>query len=141
MEDRPIDELTIHQEVITLLKKSVYNYPNATHPSLITYINHPLKNKAVIDSDGNELYPDIVILNCTNNKIVMIGEVETISSVNEAEVEQWKQFAGLSIVFYIFYPKGLYAKMSELCKKVTVSGFFEYQKEDNRYTVARRWPC
>ena len=140
MEERQIDEQVVHQEIITLLKKSVYNYPNATHPSLMTFVNHPLNNKAVLDLDGNEFYPDIVILNCTNNKIVMVGEVETINSVNETEVEEWKQFARLSTVFYIFYPKGLYAKMNELCKKIAVSGFFEYSKEDNRYTIARRWP-
>lgn len=141
MDERLIDEQVVHQEIINLLKKAVYNYPNATHPSLITYTNHPLKNKAVLDPDGNELYPDIVIINSQTNKIVMIGEVETMSSLNEDEAEQWKRFSRLSTVLYLFYPKGLYAKMSDLCKKVLLSGFFEYQKEDNRYTIARRWPC
>jgi hypothetical protein len=141
MEARPVDEQVLHQEIIDLLKKSVYNYPNASRPTLITFTNHPLKNKAVTDIEGNEYYPDIVIINSTNNKIVMIGEVETVSSLNETEVEQWKQFARLSSVFYVYYPKGYYAKMAELCKKVPLTGFFEYSKENAHYTVARRWPC
>ncbi len=140
MEERQFDEQAIHQEIITLLKKSVYNYPNATHPTLMTFVNHPLLNKGIIDANGNELFPDIIILNSQSNKIVMVGEVETFSSVNEQEIEEWKQFANLSTVFYIFYPKGLYTKMNELCKKIAVSGFFEYSKEDGHYTIARRWP-
>ena len=119
----------------------MYNYPNATHPSLITFTNHPLKNKTVYDPDGNELYPDIVIINSFTNKIVMIGEVETTGSLNEIEVEQWRQFTRLSTTVYIFYPKGLYAKMSNLCKKVPLTGFFEYNKEDSHYIIARKWPC
>jgi hypothetical protein len=141
MIERPVEEEVVHQEIITLLKKAMYNYPNATHPSLITFINHPLKNKTVIDPDGNELYPDIVIINSFTNKIVMIGEVETASSINDLEVEQWRQFTRLSTTVYIFYPKGLYAKMSDLCKKVPLNGFFEYHKEDNHYVIARKWPC
>jgi hypothetical protein len=141
MIERPIEEEVVHQEIITLLKKSMYNYPNATHPSLITFINHPLKNKVVIDPDGNELYPDIVIVNSMVNKVVMIGEVETPSSMNETEVTQWRQFTRLSTVVYILYTKGFYSRMSDLCKKVTVNGFFEYSKEDNHYVIARKWPC
>ncbi|MEO0083967.1 MAG: hypothetical protein ABIK33_06270 [candidate division WOR-3 bacterium] len=140
MEERPIDEQVIHQEVITLLKKSVYNYPNATHPSLLTLTNHPLKTKAIYDEVNNELFPDIIIINTALNKIVMIGEVETFSSVNENEVDQWQKFANLKTTFYIFYPKGLYNKVRDLCKDISVSGFFEYSKEGTRYIIARKWP-
>lgn len=140
MEDRPIDEQLTHQEVIDILKKSIYNYPNASRPSLMTFTNHPLKNKVIRDLEGNEYYPDIIIINTTNNKIVMLGEVETVSSLNEVEVDQWKKYTSLSPVFYLYYPKGHYVKMSELCKKVPLTGFFEYQKEGSQYTIARRWP-
>lgn len=140
MEERPFEEIIIHQEVIDLLKRSMYNYPNATHPSLMTFINHPVKHKAVTDLNGNEFYPDIVIINSVTYKIVMIGEVETASSLNKIEVSQWENLATLTPVFYIFYPRGYYAKMRELCKKIPVTGFFEYQKENNRYTIARQYP-
>jgi len=138
--ERPLEEAIIHQEIITLLKKSIYNYPNATHPSLMTFTNHPLKNKALFDPDGNELYPDIVVINCVINKVVMIGEIETASSINEAEIEQWQQFTRLLTTFYVFYPKGFYAKMINFCKKVPLSGIFEYEKADDHYIVARKWP-
>lgn len=141
MEDRPFEEQIIHQEIIDLLKKNIYNYPNAARPTLMTFINHPLKNKAVRDQEGNDHYPDIVIVNTQTNKIVMIGEVETHSSINEQEVAQWQKFATLAPVFYIFYPKGLYSKISEMCRKVPLTGFFEYEKINSQYVIARRWPC
>ncbi|MBS4015557.1 MAG: hypothetical protein KGZ86_03880 [Candidatus Latescibacteria bacterium] len=141
MEERPIEEQLVHQEIIDLLKKSIYNYPNASRPTLMTFVNHPLKNKAVRDNEGSEYYPDIVIINTQTNKIVMIGEVETISSLNESEIGHWQTFTKLSPVFYLFYPKGQYSRMSELCKKVPLTGFFEYEKINSQYTVARRWPC
>ncbi|MCX8014463.1 MAG: hypothetical protein N2748_00445, partial [candidate division WOR-3 bacterium] len=113
MEERPTDEQTVHLEVITLLKRSVYNYPNATHPTLLTITNHPLTTKAILDPNNTELYPDIVIINTALNKVVMIGEVETTSSINENETEQWRQFANLQTIFYIFYPKGFYNKIRD----------------------------
>jgi hypothetical protein len=141
MEERPIEEQQTHQQVIDLLKKSVYNYPNASRPSLMTFTNHPIITKSIRDMDGNEFTPDLVIINTLNNKIVMIGEVETASSINEVEAEHWKKFTALSPVFYIYYPKGFYAQMSDLCKKVPLTGFFEYLKEGTHYTIARKWPC
>lgn len=141
MEERSIEEQIIHQEIIDLLKKSIYNYPNTSRPSLMTFTNHPIKNKVIRDLEGNEYFPDIVIINTLNNKIVMIGEVETESSLNEVETEQWKKFTTLSAVFYLYYPKGFYAKISDLSKKVPLTGFFEYQKDGTHYTIARKWPC
>jgi hypothetical protein len=141
MEERPLQEQVIHQEVIDILKKSIYNYPNATHPNLITYSNHPLKNKMITDIQGNEYYPDLVIFNSLTNKMVMIGEVETVGSVNIFELAQWQIYANLSPTFYLFYPKGNFAKMHDLCQTVPVAGFFEYQKDDSgRYTISRHYP-
>lgn len=141
MEQISYEEQIIHQEIIDLLKKSIYNYPSPSRPTLMTFVNCPLKNKVVRDQDGNEYFPDIVILNTQVNKIVMVGEVETISSLSESEVERWQKLTKISPVFYLFYPKGQYSKMNELCKKVPLTGFFEYEKVNSQYTVARRWPC
>jgi len=141
MDDRPMQEQIIHQEVIDILKKSIYNYPNATHPNLITFTNHPIKSKIITDLQGNEYHPDIIIISSLTNKVIMIGEVETESSLNIIELPQWQAYAKLSPTFYIYYPKGHYAQMHELCKIVPIAGFFEYRKEENRYTIARSYPC
>lgn len=141
MEELPYEEQIIHQEVIDLLKKSIYNYPNPSRPTLMTFVNYPLRNKIVRDQEGLEYFPDIVIMNTQTNNVVMVGEVETLSSLNESEVEHWQKLTKLSPVFYLFYPKGQYQKMSELCKKVPLTGFFEYDKVNSQYVVARRWPC
>ncbi|MEO0091545.1 MAG: hypothetical protein ABIK61_02380 [candidate division WOR-3 bacterium] len=140
MEERPLSEQVVHETIINLIKKSLYNYPNPSQPHLMTFVNHPLRNKVVTDFEGNEYYPDIVIVNTLNNKIVMIGEVETFSSINEEEAKQWQTFANLGPVFYLFYPRGLYEKVKALTKNIKVSGLFEYQKTNDHYTITRHWP-
>jgi hypothetical protein len=140
MEQILIEEQTVHQEVIDSLKKSVYNYPNASRPTLITFTNQPLKNHAVRDQAGNEYYPDIVILNTQTNKIVMIGEVLTYSDLNKIDNNQCQKYIEICPVFYLFYPKGQYSTIIEICKKIRLAGLFEYEKTNSHYTVARRWP-
>ncbi|MCS7258027.1 MAG: hypothetical protein NZ601_01440 [candidate division WOR-3 bacterium] len=137
---RSTPEEQLHNEVIAFIKKSVYPYPSPARPTLLTFINHPTPQKAIKDSQGEEYYPDIVIINTEIDKVVMIGEVETESTINDKELKQWQKFSELCSVFYIFYPKGNYERISKLCEKIKVTGFFEYEKVSDKYIITRRWP-
>ncbi|MEO0072815.1 MAG: hypothetical protein ABIK10_05225 [candidate division WOR-3 bacterium] len=137
---RPEVEEALHNEVIAFIKKTIYPYPNAARPMLLTFINHPVPQKVLKDQQGQEYYPDIVIVNTEIDKVVMIGEVETESTINEQELKQWQKFSELSSVFYLFYPKGNYERIRKLCEKIRVTGFFEYEKANDKFLVSRHWP-
>ena len=54
---RILEEQVIHDRVVTALKKNLFNYPNAKHPDLETYTNHPIKTHVVTDHVGGQFYP------------------------------------------------------------------------------------
>jgi hypothetical protein len=140
MAQRPPEEETLHEEVIKFIKSSVYPYPNPARPSLMTFSNHPQITKPLKLPSGEECYPDLVIVNTEINKVVMVGEVETLSTLDEEEAQEWQKFSLLSTVFYLFYPKGEYETIRRLCERIMVTGFFEYELQNNKYRLTRHWP-
>ena len=126
---RDIDEQVIHEHVVTALKKTLFNYPNAIHPHLKTYTNHPIKTHALQDHMGGQFYPDLVVIDSRSEKVISTIEVETINTVTEAESQQWVKFAGLCENFYLFFPRGLDAKVKEFCHLIKNGHCYEYWQE------------
>ena len=58
-------------------------------------------------------YPDIIFGNY--GQIVMIGEVETESDINENIIEKWKNLQSLDISCIVFVPKNKLKDARDLC--------------------------
>lgn len=58
-------------------------------------------------------YPDIIFGNY--GQIIMIGEVETESNINENIIEKWQNLKSLDVGCIIFVPKNKLKDARELC--------------------------
>ncbi len=134
---REIEEQVEHDHIVRLLHKEYYHYPSPSHPHLMSFANHPTKSKAVFDQDGNELFPDIVVLHTTSERLMMIAEVETESSVVEDEAHEWRDFARLGVKFYLYFPKGYGARVTELAQGIEITELVQYAREDSRLILER----
>ncbi|MCS7250309.1 MAG: hypothetical protein N2323_01095 [candidate division WOR-3 bacterium] len=138
MAERPYEELIIHDKLIACLKQTVYRYPNEKYPYLKTYTNHPDKQKGIYTINGEYHYPDIVVIDLRNERVIMIAEVETISTLNEIEAEEWKNFSTLSLHFALFYPKGYEFKIRQLCKNIKIDSFLEYHEDEGKFKLEKK---
>lgn len=126
---RDLEEQVIHDRVVSALKKTLFNYPNDKHPNLKTHTNHPIKTHAISDHMGGQFYPDLVIIDVRTGKVVSVIEVETLNTINETEVQQWLKFATLGENFYLFFPRGLSAKVKEFCQQINNILCYEYWQD------------
>lgn len=83
----------------------------------------------IVLPDGRRLYPDIVTRRKGAQISTYLAEVETESSVNEAEALQWREFGELGRRFLLFVPPGHLLRARELCHdlKVPVYGYRVYE--------------
>lgn len=139
MVERPYEEMIIHDKLIVSLKQTVYRYPNEKYPYLKTYTNHPERHKGIYSiNNGEYFYPDVVVIDLRNEKVIMIAEVETLSTLNEKEAEEWKKFSNLSLHFALFYPKGYEFKIRHLCKHIKIDSFLEYSESEGKFKLEKR---
>jgi len=137
MPGREPNEQALHDHIVTLLYNEYYNYPSRTHPHLMAFANHPMMSKAVADAHGNQLFPDIVVLHAASERLVMVAEVETGSTVDESEVQEWRDFAGLGAAFYLYVPQGMGRVAARLAPGVAMTELVQYTRDKNRLVLER----
>jgi len=134
---REIDEQIEHDHVVAVLHKRFYNYPNPNHPHLMTFVNHPCKKKAVLGPNHAELFPDVVVFDTETSKLVMVAEVETASTVDDAEAREWEEFSRLGARFYLYVPRGCGARAAQLCQGFKLTELVQYAKLEGQYLLER----
>jgi len=138
MLNRDVDEQTLHDHIIQLLRKEMYHYPTPTHPNLITYVNHPSKSKALFTPEREEMFPDLIVMDQRSARAVLVAEVETESSCRVEEVKEWDGFLRLGAKkMHLHVPKGCGAKLIELCKGYHNTEIYEYTKAGSRYVIEK----
>ena len=96
-------------------------FPNSQHPNWRTYTK---VQKGL--TDGNTtVFPDLVVLD-ESDSIIMIGEVETASSVDAAEVAQRKVYGAMAQQFYLYVPEGQEGTTRSLAVNARVTGIRAY---------------
>ncbi len=96
-----------------------------------------MKSKAVVDTSGQEYFPDIVVLRLGTERPVMLVEVETESTVTPEEAKEWEQFSKLGGRFYLYVPRGYGLRAVELSKGFKADQLFEYWEEGEHYSLQR----
>jgi len=134
---REIDEQVQHDHLVELLYREYYDYPNKVHPHLLTFSNHPCKTEAVQSEEGKELFPDLVVYQPRIDRLVLVVEVETESTVTPEEADEWRDFSRLGAEFHLYVPHGLGGVADVLCREFDVTEIIEYRKETNRYVIER----
>ena len=73
-------------------------------------------------------YPDVVFVNY--GQVVLIAEVETEETINQEEVEEWKQLSSLGVQLVLLVPKEMQSAARDICWKSGIAarvkiGFFD----------------
>ncbi len=76
-------------------------------------------------------YPDIVVLD-PNNNFYLIEEVETEDTVNEQELEEWKQFAGFGVTLNLIVPENKREDAQNLVKEISNIRVQTYTLKDGK---------
>jgi len=97
---RTSEEQRYHDQIIMIIARTRYQFYGKT-----TYTNlHEEKNMSAGTVRGQEQYPDIVAIDDFTGKPSLIAEIETESTVNESESQQWDDYASLNLNFYLYVP-------------------------------------
>ena len=117
---KSVEEL--HQRAVADIAVARFEFPTPEFPSYRTYVNVPEVTLPVTDPDGNELTPDIVVVDTPGNVLKICAQVETSQTVNEdAAKERWEKFAKLpESAFYLYVPVGYGAIAKRICKKLDI---------------------
>lgn len=92
------------------------------------------------------MYPDLVIKERVppaearrEPRVLLIGEVETPSSVNEEEVAQWRAYSRLGLPFVLFVPHASLEAARRLLEQgqVQVTELVGYRYVDGRIALTR----
>ncbi len=123
----PKNREELRERVVQDVAKARFEFPTPDLPSLRAFVNVPEKTMPVQDPDGNELLPDIVVVDTPGNILKMLAQVELHESVTEERAKDlWVKFAKLpDAAFYLYVPVGYGALAKKICKKakIDVYGF------------------
>jgi hypothetical protein len=137
MPGREPEEQVLHDHLVKLLHREYYRYPNDEHPNLLTFVNHPVKTKAVRNLERRDLFPDIVVLNTANDRIAVLAEVETESTVDALEAAEWLEFSKVGARLHLYFPRGFGPQVAELCRDCSDTELVQYWKSGSRYVIER----
>ncbi len=126
----------LHDRAVKAIASKRFPFPDKDHPSWQTYVNEPSPTMGIVSGEKT-LLPDIVVVDESKGEteeglvgkssVVMLGEVETESSVNEEEVDQWDGYSKLTNAFFLYVPDGLCGEAKRLGQKLKVRGFREWK--------------
>jgi hypothetical protein len=103
-----------------------------------TWTNPDGEQNASYELNGKKLYPDIIVkLEDQNGIKIVLEEVETADSVNQSEVQQWKDYAVLKKGFFnLLVPADEITEAKKLAKGLAVS-LVGYSKTAGGYTFTK----
>jgi len=112
----------LHLQAVQDIAQARYEFPTTEFPSLRTFVNVPEVTLPVTDTEGNELVPDIVVVDTPGNILRISARVEVGEGVNEENAEKlWLPFAKLpDAAFYLYVPVGYGAAAKKICNKLNV---------------------
>jgi hypothetical protein len=137
MPGREPEEQVLHDHIVKLLRLEYYNYPSAKHPHLMTFVNHPSKSKALRGKDRQELFPDLIVMNTSTDRVVALVEVETESTVDALEAREWLDFTQFGVRLYLYLPRGFGPQALALCRGCSDTEIVQYWKDGSRYVLER----
>ncbi len=131
---RKTEEQEPHDKAVAEIAIKRFSFPNKGHPNWKTFTNPNGEHNKGIKKNQESVYPDIVVVDMEKNVAKMIGEVETASTVNEEEYDQWNEYSSLCRNFYLYVPKnhGYDAKSILDSKSIKYSGLrtYEFDSQD-----------
>ncbi len=95
------------------------------------------RNRSAGKVEGEDQYPDIVGVDVSEDKPVIIAEIEKEKSVKEKYLEKWKRYASLDIDFYLYVPLEKVADAKRLLDGIKLKGLRAYRAtDDGRFYIS-----
>lgn len=95
----------VETRAIEQIARQRFGYPSTSYPDLKTYTNLPSRTLGVRDAAGSMVFPDIVVIDAKTTEVHLLGEIETVRSLEESDdlAEKWRAFASNGPL-YLFVP-------------------------------------
>lgn len=108
-----------HVQAVHNIAEQLFPFPTPEFPHFRTFVNEPETEQKVFTNYGNELEPDIVVLQWPEKLPVMVAEVVTADMLRDDVAENvWAVEARLSgVKFFLYVPAGQASVAKELLKK------------------------
>ncbi len=127
LEPAPKSRQELHERAVQDIAQARFQFPTPEHPSYRAFVNLPEVSLPVKDETGQELTPDIVVVETPSNFLKVLAQVETVETVTEERAkESWAALARLpDVAFYLYVPVGYGAAAKRICRKlgIDVYGF------------------
>lgn len=115
-----------HDKLLAIIAKKRFSYDDRT-----THTNPNGEKNHAVDSE----YPDIVAVKSGTTPVM--GEVETKKSVSEEESEQWKRYAALDGVIYLYVPQSKVSDAETIIKdkKIGITGLRSHEYDNDKLVI------
>lgn len=112
----------LHLRAVQDIAQARFEFPTTEHASYRTFVNIPEVTLPVTDTEGNELVPDIVVVDTPGNILRILAHVETGETVTEEQAqEKWLPFARLpDAAFYLYVPVGYGGQAKKICNQLNI---------------------
>jgi hypothetical protein len=120
LEPAPKSREELHQRAVHDIAQARFEFPTPEFPSYRVNVNVPEVSLPVKDEAGNDLKPDIVVVDTPGNLLKMLTQVETGETVTVEQAKQvWLPFSRLpDVAFYLYVPVGYGGAAKSICKKL-----------------------
>ena len=122
LEPAPKSVAELRQRVVQDIAQARFEFPTPELASYRTYVNVPEATLPVTSETGDELKPDIVVVDTPGNILKILAHVETGETVTEETAkETWLPFSKLpEAAFYLYVPVGYGAAAKRICKTLSI---------------------
>jgi hypothetical protein len=111
-----------HLQAVHNIAEQYFPFPTPDFPHFRSFVNEPEVEQKIYTNYGNELAPDIVVLQWPEKLPVMVAEVITPDMLRQDLAENvWAVLARLDGVrFFLYVPAGHAAQAKQLLKKAKI---------------------
>jgi hypothetical protein len=111
-----------HVLAVQNIAEELFPFPTPEFPHLRTFVNEPESVQKVFTNYGNDLDPDIVVLQWPEKLPVMVAEVVTEDMLSEELAKHvWAVEARLEgVQFFLYVPSGSASEAKKLLKKTKI---------------------
>ena len=123
LQPSPKNREELRERVVQDVAQARFEYPTTELASYRAFVNVPEATLPVTDEHGEQLVPDIVVVDTPGNILKIFAQVELPENVTEEQGEKvWKPFSRLpEAAFYLYVPVGHGAAAKRICNKLDLS--------------------
>jgi len=108
-----------HEQAVHNIAEQLFPFPTPEYPHFRSFVNEPETEQKILTNYGNELEPDIVVLQWPEKLPVMVAEVVTADMLSDELAENvWAVEARLEgVKFFLYVPAGHASEAKALLKR------------------------